>query len=594
MSAPPPHERVKEEIPIDPETGKQYSKSKWKKIKKKREKEEKNKLKAAEKAKREAAKPKKKKKDDDELESLDPNQYYEIRTKKMEKLKAEGFNAYPHKFEAKMSIPYFIKKYENVKPGERLDQVSTSLAGRITRKAPSGKLTFLFIEADDAKIQIFANAGAAKNKEEFENIVRLVRRGDVVGVVGNPGRTKTKELSIFATELKLLAPCLHMLPPPRVGLGAEIRFRKRYLDMIMNPAVKRTFYVRSQIINYIRRYLDSRGFLEVETPMMNMIPGGATARPFETEHNELKMKMYMRVAPELYLKTLIIGGMDRVYEIGRQFRNEGIDLTHNPEFTTCEFYWAYADYNDLMKVTEEMISGMVKNICGSYKVTVPPEQKKDEKGNFIDDPDAKPITVDFSPPWRRIPMIDGLKEHGIDIPLPLESEKARSYLDKKLTELEVDCSAPRSTARMIDKLVAKYLESQCMNPGFIIDHPAIMSPLAKYHRSKPGMTERFELFVLKRELCNAYTELNNPVVQRQRFEDQARAKSEGDLEAMYIDTDFCTAMEHGLPPTAGWGMGIDRMTMLLAGKHNIKEVLLFPAMKPEDNSEAPSEEKKSQ
>ncbi|GAB5372713.1 hypothetical protein AAMO2058_001688600 [Amorphochlora amoebiformis] len=573
----PQYSRVKEDIPIDPETGKPYSKSQWKRIKKQREKEKKQAAKAAAKA---AAAPKTKAKaKDEEEDSLDPNQYFEIRSKRMEKMQSEGFNPYPHKFNASMSIPNFVHKYQDLKKGDKIKTETASLAGRITRKAPSGKLCFLFISADDATVQIFASVRDAKDAKKFEKVVSTIRRGDIVGVVGHPGRTKTDELSIFATEITLLAPCLHMLPAARQGLvDKEVRFRKRYLDLIMNPTVRKTFLVRSQIVNYIRRYLDSRGFLEVETPMMNMIPGGATARPFETLHNELKMKMYMRVAPELYLKTLVIGGLDRVYEIGRQFRNEGIDLTHNPEFTTCEFYWAYADYNDLMKVTEEMISGMVKSICGSYKVIVPPEEK-----DGVVPSGAKPIEVDFTPPWRRIPMIEGLKAAGIDIPMPLESEEARIYLDKELTKREIKCSAPRSTARMIDKFVGEFLESTCINPAFIIDHPVIMSPLAKYHRSKKGMTERFELFVLKRELCNAYTELNNPVVQRARFEDQARAKAGGDLEAMFIDTDFCTAMEHGLPPTAGWGMGVDRMTMLLAGKHNIKEVLLFPAMKPEED-----------
>jgi len=577
--AKPEFQRVKEVIPINPETGKQYSKSQWKRIKKQKQKEEKAAAKAAAKAASTVTASKKKKSAEDEEANLSPHQYFEIRTKKMEKLQNEGYNPYPHKFDAKMSIPNFLHKYAEVKKGVKLTEV-TSLAGRVQRKAPSGKLCFLKIFADGGLVQIFASPRDAKDQKEFEKCLEIVRRGDLLGVVGVPGRTKTGELSIFATELKLLAPCLHMIPSARQGLqDKEIRFRKRYLDLICNPQVQKTFMVRSQIINYIRRYLDSRGFLEVETPMMNMIPGGATARPFETLHNELKMKMFMRVAPELYLKTLIIGGMDRVYEIGRQFRNEGIDLTHNPEFTTCEFYWAYKDYNDLMDVTEDMISGMVKHINGSYKVVVPPEEKD---GKIPEG--AKPIVVDFTPPWRRIPMIEGLKKFGIDIPMPLESEAARKYLDAELTKREIKCSAPRTTARMIDKFVGEYLESTCINPGFIIDHPAIMSPLAKYHRSKKGMTERFELFILKRELCNAYTELNNPVVQRARFEDQARAKNEGDLEAMYIDTDFCTAMEHGLPPTAGWGMGIDRMTMLLAGKHNIKEVLLFPAMKPAEET----------
>jgi len=301
-----------------------------------------------------------------------------------------------------------------------------------------------------------------------------------------------------------------------------------------------------------------------------MISGGASAKPFKTYHNELDMELFMRIAPELYLKMLVVGGFERVYEIGRQFRNEGIDLTHNPEFTTCEFYWAYADYHDLMQVTEELVSSMVKDILGTYKVSYQ-----------LNGPEADPIIIDFTPPFKRIPMIKGLEEAlGIKFPENLESDETNTFLSRLADKYNIVCPNPRTTARLLDKLVGEFLEEKCINPTFIIDHPQIMSPLAKWHREDRNLTERFELFMCKKEICNAYTELNDPMVQRALFDGQAKAKAAGDAEAQLIDETFCTALEVGLPPTAGWGMGIDRITMFLTNQNNIKEVLLFPAMKP--------------
>ncbi|KAK9672240.1 hypothetical protein RND81_12G086400 [Saponaria officinalis] len=585
-----------------PEGETQLSKNALKKMAKNKQKEEERRKKEEEKAAKQAAmwstQGQKAQAADDE--DMDPTQYFENRVKSLAALKEVGINPYPHKFFETMSIPEYIQKYGGLENGVHLENEQVSLVGRImSKRSSSSKLFFYDLHWSGVKVQVMADARTSELDEaEFSKFHAGVKRGDIVGLTGFPGKSKKGELSIFPKSAVVLSHCLHMMPrQKKAGSAAdnekkgevwipgktrnpemyvlkdqETRYRQRYLDLMVNGEVREIFKTRSKVISYIRRFLDNMDFIEVETPMMNMIPGGAAARPFVTYHNDLNMKLYMRIAPELYLKELVVGGLGRVYEIGKQFRNESIDLTHNPEFTTCEFYMAFADYNDLMELTEQMLSGMVKELTGGYTVKY--------HANGLD---KDPITIDFTPPFRRIDMIEELeKMANLNIPKDLASEETNKYLIDACVKYDVKCPPPQTTTRLLDKLVGHFLEETCVNPSFIINHPEIMSPLAKWHRSKPGLTERFELFVNKHEVCNAYTELNDPVVQRQRFADQLKDRQSGDDEAMALDETFCTALEYGLPPTGGWGIGIDRLTMLLTDSQNIKEVLLFPAMKPQD------------
>lgn len=555
---------------LDTETGEMISKSELKRRIKLREKELSKKLHHAE------NQPVNQKENSDETgEELDPSKYFEIRSNSLAKERALGGNPYPHKFDAKDTIGQVISNFAHLDAGEHREDITVSVAGRIYTKRESGsKLVFYDLYGQESKVQVMAQVQHCSDEDSFKKTHDQIHLGDIIGVVGFPGRSKKGEFSIFATSVLRLSPCLRQLPKMHFGLkDQEIRYRRRYLDLIMNSDVRKRFQKRTQIMNYIRTFMSERGFLEVETPMMNMVAGGATAKPFITHHNDLHLDLFLRIAPELYLKQLVVGGLERVFELGKQFRNEGIDLTHNPEFTTCEAYQAYADYEDMMTMTQEFFVGLVKSVNnGSLIVTYHPAGS------------TEPIQIDFTPPFKRIPLIAGL-EVALGVQFPpaseLTSESGTKFLSDLCIKHNIECGAPRTAARLLDKLVGDFIEVNCINPTFIINHPVLMSPLAKSHRSEPGLTERFELFVATKELCNSYTELNDPVEQRARFAEQANDREAGDDEAQALDEPFCQALEFGLPPVAGWGLGVDRLTMFLTDANNIKEVLLFPAMKPE-------------
>uniref|UniRef100_A0A3B0MRG1 Lysine--tRNA ligase n=1 Tax=Theileria annulata TaxID=5874 RepID=A0A3B0MRG1_THEAN len=464
-----------------------------------------------------------------------------------------------------MSLKEYVDKYEHLEAGEHLENELVSIAGRVSRIASSSsKLRFLDIKSEGTKLQVFANfANHDPSTGDFNDTYNNIKRGDIIGLTGFPGKSKRGELSVFPKSVKILSPCLHMLPD-KFGLkDNDVRFRQRYLDLMMNDDSLKVMKLRSRIIDYLRKFLTSRGFFEVETPMLKTTSTGASAKPFITHHNELDLDLFMRIAPELPLKLIIIGGFEKVFEIGKCFRNEGIDPTHNPEFTSCEFYWAYADYHDLMKLTEELLSSLVFELFGKYEITYHP-----------DGPEAEGVVIDFTPPFQRVSMVEELENKmKMKLSPPYDSqENVEKYLTA-IKEAGLDMPKPPVPAKLIDQLVGHYIEDQIVKPTFIVDFPQCTSPLSKWHRSKENVCERFELFICGKELINSYTELNDPITQRECFKQQQKAKDLGDDEAQPPDEAFCTALEYGLPPTAGWGIGIDRLAMFLSDKNNIKVII---------------------
>ena len=490
-----------------------------------------------------------------DVEEIDINHLMQIRRDKLKELQEKGkdpfeitkFNRTNTAGEVKANYEQFEGKYITV-------------AGRIIAKRIMGKASFCTIQDTDEKIQSYVSINdlGEENYKEF----KTWDIGDIIGITGFVFKTRTEEISVHANEVTLLSKSLRPLPEKFHGLkDPDLRYRQRYVDLIMNPEVKETFVKRSKIISEIRRILDEKGYLEVETPVLNTISGGATAKPFVTHHNSLNIDMYLRIATELNLKRLIVGGYDKVYEIGRIFRNEGMDIRHNPEFTSIEFYEAYADYNDMMNISEEIFSKCALKVCGSMKITYQGQE------------------IDLTPSWKRISMIDSIKEAcGVDFNEINTDEEAVKLAEER--GMEFADETKRTRGDVISMFFDEYVEKTLIQPTFVYDYPVEISPLAKRKTSDPRLTERFELFIGGREYANAFSELNDPIDQYERFKKQVEARDAGDDEAGMMDEDFINALEYGMPPTGGIGIGIDRLVMLLTDSASIRDVLLFPTMKP--------------
>ena len=487
-------------------------------------------------------------------QELDMNQLMKVRREKLDKLREEGKDPYKiTKFNRTHTSKDIIDNYDE------LEGKDVTVAGRIMAKRIMGKASFCHIQDSTGKIQSYVSIndlGEESYKQFKEDDI-----GDIIGITGFVFKTRTGEISIHAKEVTLLSKSLRPLPEKFHGLkDTDLRYRQRYVDLIVNPEVKDTFVKRTQIIKEIRKILDEKNYIEVETPILNTIAGGASARPFITHHNTLDIDMYLRIATELYLKRLIVGGFDRVYEIGRIFRNEGMDIKHNPEFTTIELYQAYSNLEDMMNLTEELVSKTAQNVLGTMKITYQGQE------------------IDLTPSWKRITMIDAIKEvTGVDFNTITTDEEAMEMAKK--VGVPVD---PIKTTRgdIIAAFFDEKVEETLIQPTFIYEYPIENSPLAKKMPDDERMTQRFELFIGGREYANAFSELNDPIDQYERFLNQVKQREAGDDEANMMDTDFVTALEYGMPPTGGMGMGIDRLVMLLTDEASIRDVLLFPTMKP--------------
>ena len=487
-------------------------------------------------------------------QELDINQLMAVRREKLEKLKEEGKNPF--------EITKFNKTHtsKEIKDNyEELEGKDVTIAGRIIAKRIMGKASFCHIQDGEGKLQSYVSINdlgedSYKHFKEYDI-------GDIIGITGFVFKTKTEEISVHAKEVTLLTKSLKPLPEKFHGLkDTDLRYRQRYLDLIVNPEVRDTFIKRSIIIKELRNILDEKGYLEVETPILNNLITGDAARPFETHHNTLDIDMYLRIAPELNLKRLVVGGFEKVYEICKNFRNEGMDIKHNPEFTNVELYSAYEDYNDMMNITEEIITRLCMKVNGTLKI------------NY------QGTDLDLSTPWKRITMIDSIKEvTGIDFNEIKTDEEAMKIAKEKNVELE---EGKTTRGHIINEFFETFVEETLVQPTFIMDYPVEVSPLTKRKKDDPSLTERFEVFIGGREYGNAYSELNDPIDQYERLKKQAEARANGDEEAGMMDEDFVNALEIGLPPTGGLGIGLDRLIMLLTDSASIRDVLLFPTMKP--------------
>lgn len=490
----------------------------------------------------------------EQVEELDINHLMQIRRDKLKELQEQGKD------------PFEITKFNRTNTAgeikanyEQFEQKDVTVAGRIIAKRIMGKASFCTIQDSDEKIQSYVSINDLG--EESYKAFKTFDIGDIIGITGFVFKTRTEEISVHAKEVTLLSKSLRPLPEKFHGLkDVDLRYRQRYVDLIVNPEVKETFILRSKIIKEVKAYLDNKGYLEVDTPILNTIAGGAAARPFITHHNTLDLDMYLRIANELYLKRLIVGGFDKVYEMGRMFRNEGMDIKHNPEFTNIEMYSAYEDYNDMMDLTEDMFRTVANNVLGKTTITY------------------QGTEIDLGSKWKRITMIDAIKEvTGVDFNTINTDEEAIAIAKEKNVEID---ELKKTRGDIINTFFEEFVEETLVQPTFIYDYPVEVSPLTKKKPSDKRLTERFEVFIGGREYGNAYSELNDPIDQYERFKKQVEAREAGDEEANMMDDDFIQALEYGMPPTGGLGIGIDRMVMLLTDSASIRDVLLFPTMKP--------------